>query len=135
MILTRVPKLAEIMLGDEETDRRFLRFRVPPMDDRGEDAVDLADVIDACCRRLGLDCPEDPAYAERIAYAARGNLGASIVLSKRIIRNALLRGKRGLDLEDAARTFEVRGGRAGRGPFDPGDWPAVRASLDEAGWA
>lgn len=134
VLLAGVPALAATLLEDGETDRRFIKLHLRPMTEGGDDARRFAAFLDACRLRVGLEEPDDPHLAARIAFACRGNLGDSVRLTKRILRTVLLSGSRRPTLDEAAATWSLHGqGGDGLCPFDPGDWKELRARLKGEG--
>lgn len=134
LLLSGVPQLDDELRLDPETDRRILRYHLGRFGERETELRRLRAFTEACCAHLGLDPPDDPHFAERIAFAGRGGLGRSIDLLKRMIRRAVMEGQAGLELSQARKVFELHHGALETGPFDEGDWRRIREILEGRGW-
>lgn len=136
VILSGVPQLEERISADPETFRRYrLRQRLQPISASGADMQRLKRFIEACCRNLELSSPEDPFFAERIAFSQKAGLGRSLAFVKATIRRALISRRPAVSLESARRTWLLNGGHEGEPtPFDPGNWLELRKVLESRGW-
>lgn len=136
VILSGVPQLEERISADPETFRRYrLRQRLQPITAGGADMHRFKRFIEACCKKLELSLPDDPSFAERIAFSQKAGLGRSLAFSKAMIRRALINRRSAVSIEDARRTWLLNGGNDGElTPFDPGDWPELRKVLESRGW-
>lgn len=136
VILSGVPHLEERISADPETFRRYrLRQRLLPITAGGADMLRFKRFLEACCAKLELSLPEDPSFAERIAFSQKAGLGRSLAFAKATIRRALISRRPAVSLEDARRVWILNGGNDGEPtPFDPGNWLELRKVLESRGW-
>ncbi|MBV0893026.1 hypothetical protein KTN05_14410 [Paracoccus sp. Z118] len=101
----------------------------------GADMQRFKRFIETCCKKLDLSFPDDPSFAERIAFSQKAGLGRSLAFAKATIRRALINRQPTVSFEDARRIWLLNGGSDGEPtPFDPGDWPEQRKLLESRGW-
>ncbi|MEI4488611.1 TniB family NTP-binding protein [Frigidibacter sp. MR17.14] len=136
VILSGVPQLEDRISSDPETFRRYrLRQRLQPLTAGSSDMQRFRRFLEACCRKLDLQVPDDPTFAERIAFSQRGGLGRSIAFAKATIRRALINRSTAITFADARRSWVLSGGVDGEAsPFDAGDWSDLRKLLESRGW-
>ena len=133
LILTGVPELYDLIVVDEETDRRFICFDLRPVASKN-DARNLGLYLDKCCEMVGIAKVADPDFLDRLLMANNRNLGQCIELTLRAIRRAHRRPERQLTLEDFRRSQKFQKNRGNIGPFDDNPWPLLKAELEKLGW-
>ncbi|MCV2894568.1 TniB family NTP-binding protein [Lentibacter sp. XHP0401] len=136
LIIAGVPSLRDDILKESsaETYRRFREFHLPnirpdsrPADLFGKNFMKFAE-------DLGVMVQAEDAFAERILYAAHGQIGRSVELSKEILRDAVRRKHAALSLEYAEQVFRKINGDAALTPFHLDDWSSVKRELKAIGW-
>ncbi len=134
VILSGVPKLREIILQDPETDGRYFKFELDMIEAGSQDAERLSRCIAKSAKELGLFLDPDDKLSERLIFAEHGRVGRTIRLAKETMRQALIKGRDNLRLEDAEASFAKRYGSRSMSPFSPSAWNVVQADLEAAGW-
>ena len=136
VILSGVHLLDERLGTDPETMRRYqVQLQLRPVGAASDERKRLQRFIQRCCSSLGLRVPEDPDFIDRIVFAQKNGLGRSIAFAKAVLQRAIRTGRDCVTLEDARRTWIIRGGDgAGCTPFDPGNWSELQKLLETCGW-
>ena len=134
VIVSGVPALNEEMQTDPETNERFVRIKLNPIQTERE-RTELKSFIEGCCRHVELSMPEDEHLTERLVAAFNGSLGRSMECTHSAIGRALRRADGVLRLDDFRRFYILKRGSHDDGPFDPEPWPELEEILDKQGWS
>ena len=134
LILSGIPTLEEHINTDAETSGRLFRMRLGPIRSEAE-RESLRAYIARCCELVELEAPDDPHIVDRLEAGTRGSFGRSIEFIQFAITRALRRRDGRLTLDDFRRSFGLRSGTAGEGPFDAEDWPTLKQILESQGWS
>jgi hypothetical protein len=134
LIVSGIPILNEQIQTDAETNERFFRIRLTPMQTEGE-RQELGSFIKGCCKLVELSPPADEFLPERLVAAFNGSLGRAIECTHSAIWRALRRADGQLTLDDYRRSYNLKRGSYEDGPFDREPWPVLVQILEKQGWA
>lgn len=134
VILVGVSKLREAVMSDEETDRRFKKFFLPPIKEGSLDVDHFQRCVEWTAGLLGLKLAARDRLPERVLFAEHGELGRSVKLCKDIMELALRFRRETVSLAEAEQHYEGRYGPREMSPFAPGNWDAVKAELETSRW-
>jgi hypothetical protein len=134
LIVSGIPSLDQKIQTDEETDERFFRIRLGPMQTERE-LSDLKSFIERSCQEMRLEMPVDPHLVDRLSFGTSGSLGRSIECTQSAIGRALRRADGLLILDDFRRSYNLKRSNSDDGPFDPEPWPVLKDILDKKGWS
>lgn len=124
LILSGIPVLNEMMLLDEQSERRYARIEFPRVTDASE-GNQLRSLIRSYCEFAGLQPPEVD-VVPRLIYAARNRFGLCVESVVNAIETALGMGASTLTLEHFARSWATTFGREGyENPFLSRDWAKI----------
>ena len=133
--MSGVEKLRESVLHDPETDGRYLKFDLRPIQVGSIDAERLSKCIEKSAEEQGLPLDLNSNFMERVFFAKHSEVGRSIRLAKNTLRRAIIKGRKFGDLQDAEVCFGKYFGTRQISPFTPGSWLIVKSELEDAGWA
>jgi len=135
LILSGIPSLDEIVRKDSETSERLIRLRLGALKGANEQA-ELLRFLKNCAKLIHLTLPDDPYLMDRLNFANRGSLGLIVETTYAAMGRAMRRGDRVVTLDDFAKCADRKRGYSDHdSPFEPGDWPSIRKSLEDRGWA
>lgn len=134
LVVSGIPSLADKVQEDEETNERFFRIQLGPIQTERE-KQELRAFIEACCKKVQLTLPTDAHLIERLVYGTNGSLGRSMECTHSAIGRALRRADGLLTLDDFRRSFNLKRSAIGDGPFDPEPWPVLKNILEEMEWS
>ena len=134
LIVSGIPMLNEQFQTDDETNERFFRIRLTPMQTEAE-RRELGSFIHGCCKLVEISPPADEFLTERLVAAFNGSLGRAIECTQSAIGRALRRADGQLTLDDYRRSYNLKRGSYEDGPFDREPWPVLVQILEKQGWA
>ncbi len=137
LIIAGVPGLRDAILTEPsgETYRRFREFHLSKIRPRTNSARMFGKNFIKSAEKLGVRACAEDAFAERILFAEHGQVGRSVALGQEILRDAVIRKRDALSLEQAERVFRKTNGDLDMAPFHPSDWNSVRGELEAIGWS
>jgi hypothetical protein len=104
VILSGVSSLWRSIAFDDQVDRRFSKFELPPVATAADRKL-VWNMLCRYCQLAGIERPEQGDLVDRLAHAARQRLGLCIEQIINAIEVALLRGDARLDVQHFADAF------------------------------
>lgn len=104
VILSGISSLWRSIAFDDQVDRRFSKFELPPVATAADRKL-VWNMLGRYCQLAGLERPEQGDLVDRLAHAARQRLGLCIEQIINAIEVALLRGDTRLDVQHFADAF------------------------------
>ena len=136
LIVAGVPSLRDDILSEtsRESSRRFDEFFLSDILLGTKRAALFARNFYKSADVLGIEVEQQDAIAERVLFARNGQVGRSIELGKRLLRDAVTRRNDVLTLERADAVFRRAGGDLDMTPFHSEAWSVVQKELEAIGW-
>lgn len=136
LVIVGVPALRDAIMAEtsRETYRRLATYQLSKIRPDTKSSRLFGSNFLKSAEMLGLKVHAADAFAERIEFAAHGDVGGCVALGKEILREAVARKREEILLPHAERVFRKSSGEQAMTPFHPGSWLAVKAELEAIGW-